>query len=80
MLGLSKKFVHSLTLAVVFFVLSSPITYRLIDQVIGGVVSSVSPQLGQVFKVAQAGCPTTYGLALHAAVFGVVSFYLLHSA
>jgi hypothetical protein len=80
MLGLSKKFVHSLTLAVVFFVLSSPITYRLVDRVVSGLVGSLFPHLEEMFKVAHAGCPTTYGLAVHAVVFGVVSFYLLHSA
>lgn len=79
MFGLSKKLQHSLTLAVVFFVLSSPITYRLVDQLVGGVVSGLIPQLAPVFKVAQAGCPTTYGLALHAAVFGLVSYFFLHS-
>jgi hypothetical protein len=79
MLGLSKKLQHSLTLAVVFFVLSSPLTYRLIDKLVGGVVTGLVPQLEPVFKVAQAGCPTTYGLALHSLAFFLVSYYLLHS-
>ena len=79
MFGLTKKFQHSATLAVVFFVLSSPITYRLVDQLIGGVVSALAPQLASVFKVAQAGCPTTYGLIVHSVVFGLVSFFLIHS-
>lgn len=80
MLGLSKKFVHSLTLAVVFFVLGSPITYRLVGRIVEGLAASVSPHLAEVLKISHAGCPTTYGLAVHAVVFGVVSFYLLHSA
>jgi hypothetical protein len=76
----SKKFMHSLTLAVVFFVLSSPVTYRLVDRLVGGLVGAVSPHLADTLKIAQAGCPTTYGLAVHAVVFGVVSYFFLHSA
>ena len=71
---------HSLTLAVVFFVLSSPVTYRLVDRLVGGLVGAVSPHLAETLKIAQAGCPTTYGLAVHAVVFGVVSYFFLHSA
>uniref|UniRef100_A0A6C0CH71 Uncharacterized protein n=1 Tax=viral metagenome TaxID=1070528 RepID=A0A6C0CH71_9ZZZZ len=74
----SRKFVHSATLAVVFFLLSSPITYRLVDRLVGAVVSAVAPHSAETLKVAHAGCPTTYGLAVHAVVFGVVSYYLLH--
>jgi hypothetical protein len=76
----SRKFVHSATLAVVFFLLSSPITYRLVDRLVGSVVGAVSPHSVHMLKVAEAGCPTTYGLAVHAVVFGLVSYYLLHSA
>lgn len=76
----SKKFVHCLLLAIVFFVLSSPITYRLVDTLVGGLVSNYSLHMADVLKVAQAGCPTTYGIALHATLFGVVAYYLLHSA
>ena len=71
---------HSLTLAVVFFVLSSPVTYRLVDRLVGGLVGAVSPHLADTLKIAQAGCPTTYGLAVHAVVFGAVSYFFLHSA
>ena len=80
MLGLSKRLTHSLFLAVLFFVISSPMTYQLVDSLIGGVVGSLIPQFSATFKVAMAGCPTTYGLALHAAVFGLVSYFFLHSA
>lgn len=76
----SKKVMHSLFLAVLFFVVSSPMTYQLVDNVVGGVVTSLVPQLGSTFKVAMAGCPTTYGLALHAGVFGLVSYFFLHNS
>jgi len=76
----SKKFQHAAALALLFFVISSPMTYRLVDNLVGGVATALVPQLAHWFKVAQAGCPTTYGLALHAVIFGVVALYLLHSA
>ena len=63
-----------------FFVLSSPITYRLVDQVVGSLAAAVSPRAAEMLKIAQAGCPTTYGLAVHSVVFGVVAYYLLHTA
>jgi hypothetical protein len=74
----SKKVMHSLFLAVLFFVISSPMTYQLVDSLVGGVVGSLVPQLSSTFKVAMAGCPTTYGLAVHAVVFGLISYFFLH--
>jgi hypothetical protein len=76
----SKKFQHAAALGLLFFVVSSPMTYRLVDNLIGGLAAAVLPSSAHYFKIAQAGCPTTYGLAVHAVVFAAVSFYLMHSA
>jgi hypothetical protein len=76
----SKKFVHSFTLAVLFFVLSSPTTYSIVDRIVGTVVGAVAPHYVDMLRVSSGGCPTTYGLAVHALVFGAVSYYLLHTA
>ena len=73
----SAKFQNAALLAVLFFVLSSPMTYRLVDRLIGGLVSAVLPQFSALLKVANAGCPTNYGIAVHATVFGLVCFYLV---
>ena len=67
---------HALTLALLFFVISSPYTYKLVDSLVGSLVGSLVPQLSWALKVAEGGCPTTYGLLLHAAVFGAVAYYL----
>jgi hypothetical protein len=75
---LSSKVKHAVALALLFFVVSSPYTYKVVDHVVGGVVSAVAPQLAYVFKVADAGCPTTYGLVVHSVVFGLLS-HLLHN-
>lgn len=73
----SRKVQASLIAALLFFVISSPFTYKLVDSVIGGIVSSIAPQLSSFFKIAEAGCPTNYGLAVHAAVYGLVTYFLM---
>jgi len=75
---LSRKVQASLVAVILFYVLSNPFTYRLVDRLVGGVVSAVVPQFASVFKVAEAGCPTQYGLLLHAAVFGLVVHSLMN--
>jgi hypothetical protein len=35
------------------------------------------PQFTTLFKIAEAGSPTNYGLLVHSAVFGLVSYYLM---
>lgn len=73
----SRKTQASLVAALLFFVVSSPFTYKFVDSIVGGIVSAVIPQFAYYFKVAEAGCPTTYGLLLHSAVFGLVTYYLM---
>ncbi len=79
MLGLSRKTTAALTAALLFYVVSSPFTYRLVDSVVGGLVGAVVPQFTTLFKIAEAGCPTNYGLLVHSAVFGLVTYYLMSS-
>lgn len=76
MLGLSRKATAALSAALLFFVVSSPFTYRLVDSVVGGVVGAIVPQFTTLFKIAEAGCPTNYGLLVHSAVFGLVAYYM----
>jgi len=77
-MSISKKLQHSLIMAVLFFVVSSPITYRLVDSVISGVVGSLIPHYADFFKIAQAGCPTTYGILVHTVVFFLISYFMVH--
>ena len=78
MLGGSKT-KHAFMLGLLFFVISSPYTYKFVDQIVSTVVGGLFPSLAHIFKVAEGGCPTTYGLLLHSAVFAVVA-YCLHSS
>ena len=76
----SRKVQASLTAALLFFVVSSPFTYKIVDTLIGGVVQTVAPAMTYLFKVAESGCPTNYGLLVHSAVFGLVTYYLMSSS
>jgi hypothetical protein len=73
----SRKVQASVVAALLFFVISSPFTYKLVDQLVGGIVSTVIPQFASFFKIAEAGCPTNYGLAVHSTVFGLVTYFMM---
>ena len=74
----SSKVKHALMLALLFFVVSSPYTYSLVDKVVSTLFGGMFPSLASLFKIAEGGCPTTYGLLVHSAVFGLVA-YFVHS-
>jgi hypothetical protein len=73
----SRKVQASLVAALLFFVISSPFTYKLVDNLVGGIVTAIIPQFASFFKIAEAGCPTNYGLAVHAVVYGLVTYFLM---
>lgn len=72
-----RKIQAAVLASILFFVMSSPYTYRFVDKLVGWAVTAVIPQAADVFKVAEAGCPTNYGLLLHAGTFGVVCYLLM---
>jgi hypothetical protein len=72
----SRRVQHALALALLFFVISSPYTYKLVDSLVGSLVSSTVPSLYHALKIAEGGCPTTYGLAVHSVVFGLVAYHV----
>jgi hypothetical protein len=72
----SARIRHAVTLALLFFVVSSPYTYKLVDSIIGGIANSIVPQYAWLVKVAEGGSPTTYGLLVHSVVFGLVAYAL----
>ena len=76
----SRKVQASVTAALLFFVVSSPFTYKIVDSLIGGIVRTIAPSLTSLFKVAESGCPTNYGLIVHSVVFGLVTYYLMGSS
>jgi len=75
----SRKFQAALMAALLFYVVSSPFTYKMVDKLIGGFVEVLVPYSSSFFKIAESGCPTNYGLFVHSVVFGLVSYYLMHN-
>lgn len=74
MFGVSRKVQASLTAALLFFVISSPFTYTFVDSVINSVVPG---QYAMMFRVADGGRPTNFGLLLHASVYGLITYQLM---
>ena len=59
--GLKAK--YSLYSAFAFFILANPVTFILVEKILGGIIRIAGPS----------GCPTAAGLFLHSVVFfGVV--------
>jgi hypothetical protein len=65
-LGLSPKLSAAVTAGIMFFIISNPIVYKLVDQLIGGLLGRIATP---------AGCPTTWGLIVHSAVFAAATYY-----
>jgi hypothetical protein len=73
----SSKVNAALTAGLLFFLVSSPMTYKLVDSVIGSLARAVVPGYSHFFTIAHAGCPTTYGLFVHSAVFSIVVYLMM---
>jgi hypothetical protein len=73
----SARVKHALALGALFFVVSSPFTYRMVDKVLGSLVRTVLPQSSSVFRLAEGSCPTYQGLLVHSTVFALVAYYLM---
>ena len=59
---------YSLYSALVFLVIASPFTYKLVEQLLGSIV-----------KIADsAGHPTNAGLVIHPIVFGLIVYAMMH--
>ena len=73
----SRKLTAALTAGVLFFVVSSPMLYKLVDSTVGGLLNFLNPRYTQMLRVAESGKPTTYGLFLHSAVFATIVYYMM---
>jgi len=68
MVRLSQKQSATLQAVLLFYIISNPMTYRLVDSILGGVVGRISDI---------SGCPTALGLIVHSIVFGAVVYSLM---
>jgi hypothetical protein len=64
---MDPKIRYSIHAALLFLIISSPFLYRLVQGILGAVFTVSGPS----------GCPTLFGLLLHAAVFGALVYFLM---
>lgn len=64
--GLSPKLSAAVVAGLMFFIISNPIVYRIVDKIAGGLLGPIATP---------AGCPTTWGLIVHSGVFAAATFY-----
>lgn len=63
---LTSKVQGALIAGLMFFIISNPMIYKIIDGLIGDTLGRIS---------SPSGCPTTWGLVVHSAVFAAATFY-----
>lgn len=63
---MNSKVKEALVAGLMFFIISHPIVYKLVDSLVGGVLGRLA---------SPSGCPTTWGLIVHAAVFAAATYY-----
>jgi hypothetical protein len=64
--GVSAKVSGAILAGVMFFIISNPIVYKLVDSMLGGLLGDIATP---------SGCPTTWGLIVHSAVFAAATYY-----
>jgi len=68
MARVSQKVSATLQSVLLFYIIANPMTFRLVDSLLGGVV-------GRIANVS--GAPTAVGLIVHSLVFGVIVYSLM---
>jgi hypothetical protein len=63
---MNGKLKEALVAGLMFFIISHPIVYKLVDSLVGGLLGNIA---------SPSGCPTTWGLIVHAAVFTTATYY-----
>jgi hypothetical protein len=66
---LTQKQSATLQAVLLFFLISNPMTYRLTNTLLGGLVGRLADP---------SGCPTSTGLIVHSAVFGAIVYALMY--
>ena len=63
---LTSKVQGALITGLMFFIISNPMVYKIVDGLLGDTLGRIS---------SPSGCPTTWGLIVHSAVFAAATFY-----
>ena len=65
---LTSKTIAALEAALLFFIVSNPMTYKLVDSLLGMLLGRIA---------GPSGCPTNTGLIVHTIVFGLGAYALM---
>jgi len=68
MVRLTQKQSATLQAVLLFFIIANPMTYRLTNSLLGGLVGRLADS---------SGCPSSTGLLVHSAVFGLIVYGLM---
>ena len=63
---MNGKLKGALVAGLMFFIISHPIVYKLVDSLVGGLLGRIA---------SPGGCPPTWGLIVHSAVFAAATYY-----
>lgn len=63
---MNGKLKGALIAGLMFFIISHPFVYKLVDSLVGGLLGRIS---------SPSGCPTTWGLIVHSVVFTAATYY-----
>jgi hypothetical protein len=62
------KMRYSFYSAIVFFIIASPLMFKIVNSLLGGLIPISSTS----------GCPTIAGLVIHSIVFGLIIYGMMH--
>lgn len=63
---MNGKLKGALIAGLMFFIISNPMIYKLVDNLLGGLLGPIA---------SPGGCPTNWGLIVHSAVFAAATYY-----
>lgn len=63
---MNGKLKGALIAGLMFFVISNPMVYKLVDNLLGSLLGRIA---------SPSGCPTNWGLIVHSAVFAAATYY-----
>lgn len=63
---MASKLQGALVAGLLFFIISNPMVYKIVDSVLGGLLGPIA---------SPSGCPTTWGLIVHSGVFAAAHYY-----
>ena len=63
---MNVKVKDALIAGLMFFIVSNPMVYKLVDTLLGGLLGPIA---------SPSGCPTNWGLIVHSAVFAAATYY-----